>query len=771
MMPEPRSEVISANPLECFPLLCLVLAMRFPRLVALAIVHTLVVSLSACSTHMKQTPAAAISPPSSSASASARLTADKTVATAALQPPVAARRPHAVESPNGTRTDEYYWLRDDSRANPEMLAYVNAENTYADAMLAHTKPLQETIYKEIVGRLRQDDSTVPYLTNGYWYYKRFETGGEYPIYARRKGSKDAPEEILLNLNELAKGHDFYEVGEIAISPDSNLLAYAVDTIGRRQYVVRVLDLTTRKDLSIALSNVENNIIWAGDNKTFFYIEKNPDTLLGFRVRSHRIDSPNLNDVAADPVVWTQDDESFYTQLLRTKDEQFLLIHTQSTVSTEVWYADANGPNPVFQLFLPRERDHEYQVEHANGRWIVRTNWQAKNFRLVEVPRGAEGDRTKWRDVVAHRDDAFIDAFDVSKKFLTVEEHSGGLRKLRIRPWEPGTADVLVTADEPSYTMSLDVNREFDSDTLRYTYTSLVTPRTTYDYHFGTRERELLKREAVLGGYDPANYSTEFATATARDGTKVPVSIVYRKGTPRNGTAPLLQIGYGSYGSSYDPEFNYMPASLLDRGFVVAIAHIRGGQEMGRAWYENGKLLNKKNTFTDFIDVTRWLVANKYVDPRRTFATGRSAGGLLMGAIANLAPRDYRGIVAGVPFVDVVTTMLDESIPLTTNEFDEWGNPKDKKYYDYMLSYSPYDQLSAQDYPAMYVHSGLWDSQVQYFEPTKYVARLRARRTGDSLIVLRTNMEAGHGGKSGRFQKYREYAEQYAFILDQAGMNK
>ena len=607
--------------------------------------------------------------------------------------------------------------------------------------------------------------------NGYWYYKRFETGGEYPIYARRKGSKDAPEEIMLNLNEMAKGHDFFEVGEMAVSPDSNLLAYAVDTVGRRQYVVKVRNLRTHADLPVALPDIENNIIWAGDNKTIFYIEKDPETLLGFRVRSHHIDSDNHSNIAADPIIWTQEDESFYTQLYRTKDEKFLLIHTQSTVSTEVWYADASATKVEFKLFLTRERDHEYQVEHANDRWIVRTNWKAKNFRIVEVPPGAEADRTKWTDVVAHRDDAFVDAYDVSRRFLTVEEHSGGLRKLRIRPWHSldGRGDMLVTADEPSYTMALDVNREFDSDALRYTYTSLVTPRTTYDYEFTTGKRELLKREPVLGGYDTANYSTELVWATARDGTKIPVSVVYRKTTPRNGTAPLLQIGYGSYGSSYDPEFSYMPASLLDRGFVVVIAHIRGGQEMGRAWYENGKLLNKKNTFTDFIDVTRWLVANKYCDPKRTFAIGRSAGGLLMGAIANMAPQDYRGIVSGVPFVDVVTTMLDETIPLTTNEFDEWGNPKEKKYYDYMLSYSPYDNLAAHDYPAMFVHSGLWDSQVQYYEPTKYVARLRARRTGDSLVVLRTNMEAGHGGKSGRFQRYHEYAEQYAFILDQAGI--
>jgi oligopeptidase B len=721
---------------------------------AFLLVPSILLGLTACHTNMKQQPAAVTVPAT---------TVD------VPQPPVAAKKAHQVVSPNGSREDEYYWLRDDKRENPEMLAYVTAENAYADAMLAHIKPLETKVYSEIVGRLQQDDSTVPYLMNGYWYFRRYETGKEYPIYSRRAAAEGSPEEILLNGNELSKGHDFFEIGDIAISPNSKLMAWAEDTVGRRQYVVKVMELATRKVYPVALKNVENNVIWAGDNQTFFYIEKDPETLLGFRVRSHRLDSANHTDVSADPVVWTQEDESFYTQLARTKDEKYLLIHTQSTVSTEVWYADATASKVEFKVFLPRERDHEYQVEHANGRWIVRTNYQAKNFRIVDVARGAEGDRKKWKDVVAHRDDAFVDAYDVSHNFLTIEEHSGGLRKLRIRPWKGD--DIFVTADEPSYTMALDVNREFDSDKLRYTYQSLVTPKTTYDYDVKTGKRDLLKREPVLGGYDPSKYSTEFAWATARDGVKVPVSIVYAKTTPRNGTAPLVQIGYGSYGSTYDPEFSYLTPSLLDRGFVFVIAHIRGGQEMGRAWYENGKLLHKKNSFTDFIDVTRWLAANKYSDPKRAFAIGRSAGGLLMGAIANMAPQDYRGIVTGVPFVDVVTTMLDESIPLTTNEFDEWGNPKRKEFYDYMLSYSPYDNLSAQDYPAMFVHSGLWDSQVQYFEPTKYVARLRARRTGDSLVVLRTNMEAGHGGKSGRYEHYREYAEQYAFIIDQAGLKE
>jgi oligopeptidase B len=687
-------------------------------------------------------------------------------------PPVAAKRPHIVASPHGSRADEYYWLRDDQRENPEVLAYLHAENDYADRMLRHTKPLEKKVYDEIIGRLQQDDSTVPYLMNGYWYYRRYETGGEYPIYARRKGTTAAPEEILLDVNAMAAGHDFFDVGEIAVSPDGRLIAWAEDTVGRRQYTLRVMEIATRAMFPTALANVENNVVWAGDNRTFLYVEKHPETLLGYKVRAHSITGANHSDVSQDPLVWEQSDPSFYSGVGKTKDEKFLLISTHSTVSSEYLFADANDPALRFRVFLPRERDHEYQVDHANDRWIVRTNYLAKNFRIVAVEHGAEADRVRWRDVVAHRDDAFIDAFDVFRHFLAVEEHSGGLRKLRLRPWAAHGAavpDVFVAADEQSYTMALDVNREFDSDKVRYVYTSMVTPRTWYDFDFRSGERTWLKREPVLGGYDPGRYANEFAWATARDGTRVPVSISYHKATKLDGSAPLLQIGYGSYGISYDPEFSFMPPSLLDRGFVVVIAHIRGGQEMGRAWYEDGKLTNKLNTFNDFIDVTRWLVAHRYCDPKRVFAIGRSAGGLLMGAIANMAPRDYAGIVSGVPFVDVVTTMLDESIPLTTNEFDEWGNPKEKKYYDYMLSYSPYDNLGAHDYPAIFVHSGLWDSQVQYYEPTKYVARLRARRTGSSLIVLRTNMEAGHGGKSGRFEHYREFAEQYAFILDQAGI--
>jgi oligopeptidase B len=686
-----------------------------------------------------------------------------------MNPPVAQTRPYQVSSPNGSREDEYYWLRDDERKNPQMLQYLEQENAYADAALAHTKPLKDTLFKEFVGRIQQDDSTVPYLENGYWYYTRYTTGQEYPIYARKAQSLAAPEEILLDVNVLAKGHDFFQVGDMAISPDNRMLAWAEDSVGRRQYLLKVMDLKTQQVLPIERAGVEDNLVWAGDSRTVLYIEKNPETLLGFRVRRHTLGDKSTT-VATDPVVWKQTDDSFFTSLARTKDDRFLLINTSNYISSEVWYADASGARLDFKLFLARERDHEYQVERVADRWIVRTNWQAKNFRIVTVAPSDTTDRAKWRDVVAHRPDALIDSFDVFADFLAIEEHSGGLRKLRARPWTGG-ADVMVTANEASYTMALGANRDFSSKRLRYVYTSMVTPRTTYDFEPATGKREQMKREAVLGGYDPTSYRTEFEWATARDGIKVPVTIVYRADTHRDGTAPLLQMGYGSYGISNDPEFSYLFASLLDRGFVLVTAHIRGGQEMGRSWYENGKLLHKKNTFTDFIDVTHWLAANKYADPKRMFALGRSAGGLLMGAIANMAPQDYRGIIAGVPFVDAVTTMLDESIPLTTNEFDEWGNPKEKAYYDYMLSYSPYDNLGAHDYPAMYVHSGLWDSAVQYFEPTKYVARLRARRTGDSLVALRTNMKAGHGGKSGRLDRYHEYAEQYAFILDQAGVVK
>jgi oligopeptidase B len=681
-------------------------------------------------------------------------------------PPIAAIRAHVVASPHGDRNDEYYWLRDDTRSDPSVIGYLEAENAYKAAMTAHTQALEDRVYGEIVGRIKQDDSTVPYRLRGYWYYTRYVTGGEYPVYARKAGTLDAPEQVMLDVNAMAEGHGFFQVSGAAVSPDNRLLAFAEDAVGRRQYTLRFKDLETGEVLPGAIPNVEPYLAWTADSRSVLYLEKHPETLLGYRVRRHVLGT----DPATDALVYEQEDESFYTAVTTTKDERYILIVSQSTVSTEYRYARADDPALAFRVFLPRQRDHEYHVEHLDGRWFIRTNWNAPNFRLMEATVGEEGDRSKWREVLPHRDDAFVHGFDVFRGFLAIEERSGAMRKIRIRPLDGGT-DFFIAADEPAYTASLDQNPELDTQVVRYEYTSLTTPSTIYDYDIQTGERQLRKRTPVLGDFDPANYRTELVWAEARDGAKVPVSLVYRVGFRKDGSAPMLQYAYGSYGATMDPAFSIARLSLLDRGFVYALAHVRGGQEMGRRWYEDGKLLRKRNTFNDFVDVTRFLVKEGYADPKRVSAMGGSAGGLLMGAIANQAGADYRAIVAQVPFVDVVTTMLDESIPLTTNEFDEWGDPKKKEYYDYLLSYSPYDNVARQAYPAMLVTTGLHDSQVQYWEPAKWVARLRTHKTDPNPLLYRTTMEAGHGGKSGRFQRFRDIAEEYAFILDQSGVGE
>jgi oligopeptidase B len=680
--------------------------------------------------------------------------------------PVAAVKPHTVESPNGDRVDDYYWLRDDTRSKTDVLAYLEAENKYKDSVLAPLKPLHERLYKEMVGRIKQDDASVPYRRNGWWYYSRFETGQEYPLYLRRQGSMQGTEQVMLDVPKLSQGHEFYAISTRAVSPDNRLLAYTEDTVGRRQYTLRFKDLGTGRLLPETIPDVEPSLAWAADSQTVFYVAKDPVTLLGLRVRKHRIGS----DPKSDPLVYEQDDTSFYTDVYNTTDGRYVLIYAASTVSSELRIADAADRSATFKVFLPRERDHEYQADHLDGRWIIRTNWQAKNFRLMEAKVGEEGDRSKWRELVPARDDAFIVNYQVFRDFMAIEERSGGLRKIRIRRWSGGE-DSFIASDDPTYSFALEDNYEVDTDLVRYTYESLTTPVTTYDYDVRKGTRMLLKRQPVLGDFDPANYTTEFVWATARDGAKVPVSLAYRKGVRRDGTAPLLQYGYGAYGSSIDPYFSVDTLPLLDRGFVYAIAHIRGGVELGRAWYENGKLLHKQNTFNDFVDVTRFLVKQKYVDPERTFAIGASAGGLLMGAIANQAPNDYRGIVAEVPFVDAVTTMLDETIPLTSNEFDEWGNPQQRAAYDYILSYSPYDNVRRQSYPALFVTTSLYDSQVQYYEPAKWVAKLRAMKTDANPLVFRITTAAGHGGKSGRFESYRELAEEYAFIVGLAGIRQ
>jgi oligopeptidase B len=686
------------------------------------------------------------------------------------KPPLAPPQPHSVASPNGDRLDPYYWLRDDERENPSVLNYLAAENAYRERRMAAYKPLEDALYEEIVARLKQDDSTVPYQKNGYWHTVRYEPGKEHPIFTRRKGSLDSPEEILLDANVLAAGHSYYRLGTLEVSPDCNWLAYCEDTVGRRQFTLRFKDLVSGEILGEAIADLESDLVWTADSKTVLYVEKDPETLLGLYIKKHRLGDAPANDV----LVFEQTDKTFYTGLSKSKSDAYLFIHMHSTLSSEWRFARADDPHLDFQVFLAHETDHEYELEHLGGAFFVKTNWRARNFRLVLSDIGPHADRSRWRDVVAHREDTLIEDFDVFDSFLALSVRSGGLAKIAIQPWDvklqqPAGAEFFIDSGEPSYTASISVNLQLDTDVLRYAYSSLSTPTSIYDYNVRTREQVLLKRDPVLGDFDPERYATELLWVAARDGARVPVSLVYRKNFVKNASAPLLQYAYGAYGLSMDPSFSSSRLSLLDRGFVFAIAHVRGGQEMGRYWYDTGRQLSKKSTFHDFIDVTRELVARGYADKTKVFAMGGSAGGLLMGAVANMSPADYRGIVAQVPFVDVVTTMLDDTIPLTTNEYDEWGDPHERPYYDYMLSYSPYDNVSAQGYPAMLVTTGLWDSQVQYYEPAKWVAKLRALKTDDNALYLHVEMQAGHGGKAGRFQRYREIAMEYAFLLSELGI--
>lgn len=693
--------------------------------------------------------------------------------------PDAAKKPHTVKAPHGAeRQDEYYWLRDDTRKNPEMLAYLNAENAYADSVLAPLKPVEDRLYEEIVGRIKQDDASVPYRDRGWWYYSRYVAGQDYPIHARRKDGPGvdalsiqaanargdfAGEAVLLNVNKLAEGHDYYSASPVSISQDGRLMVWAFDTNGRRQYTLRVSNLETGELLPDTLTGTSGDAEWVDDGKSFLYVENDPETLLTKRVKRHVLGS----DSAQDTLVYEEQDDSFYMGLGRTRDDKYLTIGVSSTVSDETRYAPANDP-AAFTVLAARERDVEYSADHFNGRWVIRTNAAgARDFKIVTAPSTSRS-RADWQDLVAHEPGVFVEDFELFEGFMAVAERSEGLERIRVL--KPDGSSEYVRADESAYSMGLSVNAEAGSDWLRYSYTSLTTPAITYEINLRTGERRQLKQQPVPG-YDPSQYVTERVWVPARDGkTRIPVSLVYRKDFRRDGSAALLQYGYGSYGASMDPGFSATTVSLLDRGMVYALAHIRGGQEMGRQWYEDGKMFNKVNTFTDFIDVTRYLVANGYANKDRVAAYGGSAGGLLMGAISNMAPQDYRVILSQVPFVDVVTTMLDASIPLTTNEYDEWGNPEaSRESYAYMLAYSPYDNLEKKAYPAMFVGTGLWDSQVQYWEPAKYVARLRDVNTSTHPVIFRTNMEAGHGGKSGRFRRYREQAEMYAFMLEQLGV--
>lgn len=679
------------------------------------------------------------------------------------QPPVAQTIPVRLEKHGHVRTDPYHWLRE--RDHPDVLAYLRAENEYTEAVMAHTKALQEKLFEEIKGRIKQTDISAPYRHGEYLYYARFEEGKDYPIYARRKGSMEAPEEVTLDVNELARGRAFM-AARTEVSPRHDLLAFATDTVGRRIYTLRFKNLATGEILKDVIPQVTGNVAWANDNRTLFYTRQHPATLRWYRVYRHVLGA----DPSRDELVYEERDSTFNTAVGRTRSGKYITIASSQTLSSEYRFLDADRPDGEFRVLLPRERGHEYDADHAGDWFYIRTNDGAKNFRLVRLAVSAAGSagKAEWEEVIPHRDDVLLEGFDVFREHLVLTERRNGLLRLRIRRSD-GSDDHYLDFGEPAYLALPGVNREFDTRVVRYEYTSLTTPQSSYDYDMVTRERRLVKREEVLGRFDPSNYVSERLYARARDGIAIPVSIVYRKGIEKNGASPLLLYGYGSYGASTDAAFSSIRLSLLDRGFIYAIAHVRGGQELGRQWYEDGKLLRKRNTFTDFIDVAEFLIEQRYTQAGKLFAQGGSAGGLLMGAVVNLAPELFKGVVAQVPFVDVVTTMLDESIPLTTNEYDEWGNPHEPEYYRYLLSYSPYDNVERKAYPNLLVTTGLHDSQVQYWEPAKWVAKLRALKTDNNRVILKTNFEAGHGGASGRYQRWREIAFIYAFLLDLAGI--
>ena len=671
--------------------------------------------------------------------------------------------PTRLETHGHVRVDDYYWLRE--RDNPEVIRYLNDENAYAAKAMAHTQEFEKKLFEEIKGRIKQTDLSVPYKRDDYFYYTRFEAGKEYPIYCRKLAALDAPEQVMLDGNALAEGHEFFSIGGSAVSSGQDLLAYATDTRGRRIHTTYIKSLTGGAVLPDVIANVSENLAWGNDNRTLFYGKQDETTLRQHQIWRHIVGT----DPAADQLVYQEDDETFGVYIFKTKSKQYLLLVSAQTITHEYRYLDADEPLGEFKIFLPRARGHEYQIDHSADRFLIRTNDQAKNFRLMATPVAQPG-REHWREIVAHRDDVYLGDFDLFKDYLVLEERARGLTQIRVVPWSGSGAHYLEFA-EPAYRAHLGANMEFDTQIVRFDYTSMKTPQSIYDYDMDTRQRRLLKQEEVLGGFNTDDYVTERLHARAADGTEIPLSLLYRKGLKKDGQNPTLLYGYGSYGVSIDAAFASPRLSLVDRGFVFAIAHIRGGQELGRQWYDDGKLLKKQNTFSDFVACAEFLLSERFTNSEKLFAMGRSAGGLLIGAVSNLRPDLFKGVVAEVPFVDVVTTMLDASIPLTAGEYDEWGDPHRKEFYDYMLSYSPYDNVAKKNYPAMLITGGLHDSQVQYWEPAKWVAKLRELKSDHNPVLLKTNMEAGHGGASGRFRRHQETAFSYVFLLDLAGIRE
>jgi len=690
------------------------------------------------------------------------------------QPPVAQKNPYVIKSDGNERVDEYFWMRlSDEQKNAQVpdsqtvnvLAYLNAENDYAKAIMKHTEEFQQKLFEEIKGRIKEDDETAPYLDNGYYYQTKYYTGKEYPVFFRRKEGSDSAQ-ILLDVNKLAEGQKYTGVGGMSVSPDNTLLAYGVDHVSRRQYTLFFKDLKSGELLPDKIDNVSGQAVWASDNKSVFYVLKDPETLREAQVMRHILGSP----VTEDKLVYDETDETFSVSVGKTKSKKYITIESNQTLTSEVHLIDAAKPDGKPMVFEPRVVDRLYSVEHLNGQFYILTNADsARNFKLMKCADNKIG-KENWKVVIPHRTDVLLENFEVFDKYLVAAERIKGLTNLRVISLADGSEHFLDFGEE-TYTAGISINPNANTTLLRYSYSSLTTPNSVFDYDMATRTRTLLKQEIVLGGFDKNNYESKRLWAKAADGTMVPISLVYRKGFVQDGNAPLLLYAYGSYGSSTNPSFRSSVISLLDRGFAYAIAHVRGGSEMGRQWYEDGKLLKKINTFTDFNDCARYLINEKYTSAKHLYAEGGSAGGLLMGAIVNMEPELYNGVIAQVPFVDVVSTMLDATIPLTTFEWDEWGDPRKQEYYDYMLSYSPYDRVKKQNYPNMLVTTGYWDSQVQYWEPSKWVARLRDNKTDDNILIMDVNMAAGHGGASGRFERLRKTALEYAFILDLEGIKE
>ncbi|WP_144893865.1 S9 family peptidase [Flavobacterium tiangeerense] len=676
-----------------------------------------------------------------------------------IKAPLAKIIPTVLEKHGDTRVDNYFWLN--KRENPEVIDYLNQENSYYEAMTADTKGFQKELYEEMKSRIKEDDESVPYLYNGYYYITRFETGKDYPIYSRKKGSLTAAEEILFNCNDLAKGHSYFQLGGLSISPDNKFASFGVDTIGRRIYAIQIKNLETGEILSDKIENATGSSVWANDNKTIFYTKQDEVTLRSDKVFKHKLNTNSDQDV----LVFFEKDDTFNVSVGKEKSKKYIVIGSGSTLTTEYRILNSDTPDAEFKVFQPRVRGLEYSISHFGDSFYILTNKdKATNFKLMKTPESATA-KANWVDVIAHRDDVLLEDIEIFRNYLVVEERSNGLNHIRIMPWS-GEGEYYLPFGSETYNAYTTTNVDFDTDILRYSYQSLATPSSVIDFNMKTKEKEVKKEQQVLGGkFDKNNYIEERVWASATDGTKVPISMVYKKGLKKDGTNPVLLYAYGSYGVTLDTYFSSTRLSILDRGFVFAIAHIRGGEDLGRQWYEDGKLLKKKNTFTDFIDCSKYLIQEKYTSPEHLYAEGGSAGGLLMGAVVNMAPELYNGVIAQVPFVDVISTMLDDTIPLTTGEYDEWGNPNEKKYYKYMLSYSPYDNVKAQKYPNMYVSTGLHDSQVQYWEPAKWVAKLRTLKTNDTTLYLNTNMDAGHGGASGRFEALKELAKEYSFLLD------